>query len=102
MAGNLDDMWIDVSFGITPQGTVSDLKVVRKKGNTFWTKPLLAAIQNRRYTPGRVGDPNSIRLERYTYTSGWQDATGTHMAERSPAARVEYFDLSEPGAAVTN
>jgi hypothetical protein len=102
MAGNFDDLWIDVAFQIMPDGTVSNLKIADKRGDTFWMEPVLASIKQRRYTPGRPGDPNSTRLERYTYTSGWQVATGTHMLERSPEARVEYFDLSPEGGIAAN
>ena len=95
MAGNFDDMWIDVSFRITPEGRVSDAKIIRSKGDLFWTKPLMISIAGRRYTPGKHDDPSSVRTERYTYTSGYEGQTSTRMAMRSPKARVEYIDLSE-------
>lgn len=96
---SFDDMWVDVGFRVTPEGTVSELKVLRKRGDDFWAKPLLASIEGRRYTPGRREDPNSYRVERYTYTSAYEAKTGTHMAGRSPNGRVEYFDLSPMGIA---
>ena len=95
VAGNFDDMWIDVAFQISPEGRVTDAKIVRSKGDLFWAKPLMKSISLRRYTAGKVGDPASVRHERYTYTSGYEGQTGTRVGQRSPKARVEYFDLSD-------
>ena len=97
VSANFDDMWIDVEFSITPEGKVSDLKVARSRGDLFWAKPLLASIGGRRYTPARAGSPGSQRLERYTYTSGFEGMTDTRMKDRSPQPRIEYFDLSPTG-----
>lgn len=95
MAGNFDDMWADVSFSITPEGRVSDVKILRSKGNLSWTKPLLISINGRRYTPGKPNDPSSVRTERYTYTSGYEVQSGTRTPLHSPKARVEMIDLSD-------
>ena len=94
---DIDDMWVDVGFRITPEGKVSDVQVLHKRGDTFWARPLLASIGGRRYTPGRVNDPGSYRVERYTYTSAYERQTGSHMVDRSPNGRVEYFDMSPMG-----
>jgi hypothetical protein len=96
---NVEDMWIDVGFNITPQGTVSNLQVLRKHGDPGWAKPLLTSIQGRRYTPAEPSAPGSYRKERYTFTSGLQAGAGTHMAQHSPTPRVEYLDLSDISAA---
>ena len=93
----VEDMWIDVGFHITPQGKVSDAQILRSHGDTGWSKPLLASIAGRRYTPPRPGTAN-YRTERYTYTSGLEAATGSHQELHSPNARVEYFDLSDISA----
>lgn len=95
IAGNFDDMWMDVSFRISPEGRVTDAKIVRSKGDLFWAKPLMKSISMRRYTAGKPGDPSSVRTERYTYTSGYEGQTGTRVGQRSPKARVEFFDLSD-------
>ena len=98
VAGNFDDMWADISFRITPEGKVDDLRIIRSKGNLNWTRPLLISMAGRRYTPGRPKDPSSVRTERYTYTSGYEVQTGTRTAEHSPKARVEMIDLSDISA----
>jgi hypothetical protein len=97
MTGNFDDKWIDVSFRIRPDGRVEDLEIARQSADAAWADPLLASIRGRRYS---AGDGATYRLERYTYTSGFEhNTTGTHIAARSARARVEYFDLSEGIAA---
>jgi hypothetical protein len=98
MAGNFDDMWADISFHITPEGKVADVQIIRSKGNLYWTKPLLTSLSMRRYTAGKLGDPASVRTERYTYTSGYETQTGTRGQMHSPKARVEYIDLSDIAA----
>lgn len=89
--GNFDGMWIDVGFWVQPNGRVSDLKVLRNSGNKSWSEPLLKSIRGRLYAP--LEKP-SYRQERYTYTSRWEDQTGSHIKRRSPRARVEYLDLT--------
>ncbi|HEY0627844.1 MAG TPA: hypothetical protein VGD23_00790, partial [Sphingomicrobium sp.] len=99
---NYDDMWVDVAFRISPDGTVSDLRIARSKGDTFWAKPLLKSIGGRRYTPAKEGSPGTARLERYTYTSGYEEKSDSNMAGRSPNGRVEFIDLSAGGLTETN
>ena len=102
LSPSFDDMWIDVGFRITRAGEVADVKVLRSRGDIFWTDPLLASIRARRYTPGADNDPNSVRLERYTYTSRYEGTTGSRLADRSPQGRIEYLDLSAGGISVPN
>ncbi len=97
MSRNFEDMWIDVGFRITPDGAVSDLKLLRSRGDVYWAEPLLGSIRGRRYTPGVANSPASYRVERYTYTAGYEGKSDSRLAGRSPAARVEYLDLSTGG-----
>ena len=90
------DMWVDVGFHITPEGKVSDVQVLRSRGNLYWTKSLLASIAGRRYTA--PADGPVYRAERYTYTSGLEAGTGRHALQHSPLARVEYIDLTDLAA----
>jgi hypothetical protein len=92
IAGNVEDQWIDVGFWIQPDGRVSDMQIVRSDGSQGWAGPLLKSINGRRYST-TDGDEPTYRLERYTYTSGYEDRTGSRTRQRSPRARVEYFDL---------
>ena len=94
---NVDDMWIDVAFRIAPDGSVENVKILRSRGETYWTEPLLQSIRGRRYTPAPEGSAESFRKERYTYTAAWQKQSGSKMLARSPQARVEFLDLSKRG-----
>jgi hypothetical protein len=90
---NYEGRWIDVGFWVEPSGRVSDIEMLRKGGDSGWAAPLLKSIQGRIYAP--LADPaGSYRVERYTYTSLWQSVTGTRLRQRSPAARIEYLDLT--------
>ena len=90
---NVERMWVDVSFFVQPDGTVSDVEIVRSEKDTFWAKPLLASIQGRKYAPF-AGQRPYPRIERYTYTAGYEQLTGTRVPVRSPKTRIEYLDLS--------
>lgn len=90
---NYQGRWIDVGFWVEPSGRVGDVDVLRKGGDSSWSGPLLKSIEGRIYAP--LADPaGSYRVERYTYTSLWQSVTGTRLRQRSPAARIEYLDLT--------
>ena len=95
---NVEDMWIDVGFTISPQGRVEGLQVLRSKGSRAWAWPLLRSIEGRRYTPAVTGSKASVRRERYTFTSGLEPGSGTKAKRHSPNARVEYFDLTDIAA----
>ncbi len=99
---NVEDEWMDVGFRITPEGRVADLKVLRRSGDNGWAPPLLNSIAGRRYTPGKDNDRASMRVERYTYTSGLEKGATTRVAVHSPKGRVEYFDLTPMGIAAVD
>ncbi len=89
-----DDMengWIDVGFWIHPDGRVSDVEILRRGAEASWSRPLIRSIEGRRYS---VGAQPTYKIERYTYTSELFRGTGSRLAQRSAAARVEYLDLS--------
>ncbi len=89
---NFRDKWIDVGFWVMPDGRVTGLEILRHgTGVTSWSEPLLESIRGRVYSRGP--EP-TYRLERYTYTAGYMQATGTRMMQQSPRARVEYLDLT--------
>ncbi len=91
VAENYEGKWIDVGFWVMPDGRVADVEILRSGGDTVWPQPLLEAIRGRRYS---TGEQPTYRLERYTLTAPWEQATGTRIPQRSPAARVEYLDLT--------
>jgi hypothetical protein len=98
--GNLERLWVDVGFWVTPQGRVSELEILRSSGPTHWAEPVIKSIAGRLYSPAADGVMDgTYRIERYTYTAFLQAATGTRLRQRSSNARVEYLDLTaEPEA----
>jgi hypothetical protein len=102
-AHNFDDRWVDVGFWVTPEGRVSDMEILRSSGPTYWTKPLLASVEGRIYSPAPAGSiEGTYRVERYTFTSLWEDRTGTRLRQRSANARIEYLDLTADPAPRAN
>jgi len=99
--GNMEDEWIDLGFWIQPDGSVTGLEVIRGDGARDWAEPLLESIRGRRYSRAAGNEP-SYRVERYSYTSGYETRGGTHIMQRSPRARIEYFDLTEDSAPAGN
>jgi hypothetical protein len=91
---------IDVGFFITADGRVRDLEVVRHRGSPDWARPLLPSIRGRIYSTSADGMP-TYRLERYTYTAGRGQATGSRLSTRIGQPRVEYYDLSAEAAGET-
>jgi hypothetical protein len=91
------DMWVDIAFHITPEGRVADARITRNHGDTYWAQPLLKSLMGRRYTPADPTSPTSRRLERYTFTSGFERKTQSRSESHAPDTRVEFLDLSEAG-----
>ena len=93
---DFEDQWVDISFQITPAGTVSEAAILRKspKLSGDWVKPILVAVAARRYAPLETDSPGFLRVERYSFTASWTTLTGTHMRVRSPVPRIEVVDLS--------
>lgn len=93
LTDTFEDKWIDVGFWVQADGRVDDLQLLRRgRGAGGWEGPLLDSIGGRRYSPS---DRPTYRLERYSYTSTLHNtATGSHIPDRSPRARIEYLDLT--------
>jgi hypothetical protein len=89
---NVEDAWVDVGFWILPNGRVSGTEILRRGSDPAWARPVLDAIRGRIYA---VAAEPTYRLERYVYTAGYEQVSGTRMATRSPYARIEYFDLTD-------
>jgi hypothetical protein len=91
LTDNMENGWIDVGFWVSPEGTVSGVEILRHGAETSWARPLLDAMQRRRYS---TSPEATYRVERYTYTSALSQRSGTRLPMRSPVGRVEYFDLT--------
>lgn len=95
---DFENQWVDIGFWIGPEGRVTDADILRHS-NEFegdWPKPLVAAIEQRRYAPTKRGPEASstFRVERYTYTSRWTHVTGSRMRQRSARPDIEMLDLT--------
>jgi tetratricopeptide (TPR) repeat protein len=91
---DVEDVWIDVGFWVTPEGRVDEVEIIRSSGFTRWARPVLKSIAGRLYSPSPEG-AGQYRVERYSYTALWKsDSTGTRFRVRSPAARIEFLDLT--------
>jgi hypothetical protein len=91
LSDNFEDKWIDVGYWITPDGRVSGFEILRNHNDPDWADPLIVSIRGRIYTA--AAEP-TYRLERYTYTAGYRELTGSHIRRRTRAARVETLDLT--------
>jgi hypothetical protein len=115
--GTLIGQWADITFWVKPDGSVSDVDVLRggigglsgerkanPKFNPVWTIPLVNQIAGRRYTPlaTDANAPGVLRVERYTFTA-FQTPTQNSRLLSSGVPRYEMLDLStdpSPGAPV--
>ena len=94
--------WVDVTFVIDGDGRVSDVEVLRQSPalRNDWVDPVLKTVARRRYAP--VAVPVNLsgvrRVERYTMTAYWGEATGTNTRVRTGTPRLEMLDLTaDPG-----
>lgn len=98
-----EDKWIDVGFWVQPDGRVTDLEILRKRGETGWSKPLMKALGGRIYSATDAnGVEGTYRIERYSYTSFWDRRTGTRIRQRGADSRVEFLDLTANPEAASN
>jgi hypothetical protein len=88
---NMENGWIDVGFWVGPDGRVAETEILRRGADASWSLPLLTAIGGRRYA---AAPEATYKIERYTYTSAFQETTGSRLRARSPGARVEFLDLT--------
>jgi hypothetical protein len=107
-SGTLIGQWADITFWVKPDGTVSDVDVLRggigglsgprkpdPKFNPVWTIPLINQIAGRRYTPLTMDkdSPGIMRVERYTFTA-WLVTKTESRLPIAGAPRYEMLDMS--------
>ena len=93
------DQWVDIGFWVDPDGRVSDVEVLRGKGNQTWLKPVFTHLNGRIYAPlkkdGKDGTLGFYMIERYTLTSRFtNDTTGSRIRRREATPRIERLDIT--------
>lgn len=93
------DQWVDIGFWVNPDGRVSDVEVLRGKGNRTWLKPVFVHLNGRVYAPlkkdGNDGTPGFYMIERYTLTARFtNDTTGSRIRRREATPRIERLDIT--------
>lgn len=96
---NLERQWIDVGFSIQPDGSVTDVDVVRRSATYAgdWADRVLKSVRSRRYAPGATTAtslPSIQRLERYTLTARRVAPTGSRIAVPEADEVFEMVDLT--------
>ena len=82
---------------------IARVKRAAFRSDTYWAKPVLASIAGRIYSPSTGGNVDgTYRVERYSFTSLWEDRTGTRLRQRGANARIEYLDLTDEPAPQAN
>lgn len=89
--------WVDIGFWIRPDGQVDEAEILRGSPSRDWARPVLAAIEGRRYaaTDATPGDPGSYRLERYTHTAEEVIPKGSLIKRRAGAVLVRRLDITD-------
>ncbi|WCT73829.1 hypothetical protein PQ455_00940 [Sphingomonas naphthae] len=91
-------VWADVAFRVEPDGTVSDVQVLRTADNvaTPWLADELKRLSGRLYTPLPPGttSPNAERLERYSYTFAFVPGEKSRLRVRGSTPTIERLDLT--------
>ncbi len=97
---NVERQWIDIGFWITPDGGVRDIDVVRRSSKYAgdWEEAVTKSIGSRRYSASKVDatDREFYRVERFTLTAPYQNATGSRIRSRAASPVIELADLT-PG-----
>lgn len=95
---NLKRQWIDVGYSIQPDGTVTDVDVVRRSPiySGDWADRVMASVRSRRYAQSaNAANFGSIqRLERYTLTAKMTTTTGSRVATPEADEVFEMVDLT--------
>lgn len=95
-AGGEPIRWVDVSYLVRPDGRVTDVEILRGKGDRRWAAPYVAQIASRRYLPITLTDgrPGLYRLERLTRRAKLIVPTGSFIRQPAGQISVERQDLT--------
>lgn len=93
--------WADLGFMVNPDGSVSDVEVLRGNRDQNWLKPFLKAVEQRRYAPLRLepGSPGLYRVERLTWRAEREAAIGSLIKRPSGYQALETLDITRTATA---
>ncbi len=86
--------WADIGFMIKSDGYVDSPEVLRGRGGTGWTGPILEMIGKRQYSPAPGAATGIYRIERWTLTSNYITPTGSLIRGRYGDSHYEQIDLT--------
>jgi tetratricopeptide (TPR) repeat protein len=99
---SVEEDWADIGFAIGPDGHTQDAEVIRGSSRHGWTRPVLAQVRGRRYTP-RSGDedgPAVYRIERFSLRSTYATPTGSHVRRKAGRTELVSLDMSAPASSL--
>jgi hypothetical protein len=93
--------WADIGFWIRPNGRVEQVEVLRGSRTQRWTKYVVRAVAQRRYTPfmAEPGSEGRYKVERVTLTYDHQVPVGSLIRRRSGLPSFRFEDLRIEGGA---
>jgi hypothetical protein len=92
--------WADIGYMVAPDGHVSEVDVLRGKGNLRWTAPHVKCIAQRRYAPIALppGQPGVYRVERLTWSAKHIVPSGSLIKRAAGPRTLKVLDLTEVAA----
>lgn len=95
--------WADLGFMVNPDGSVSDVEVLRGNRDQAWLKPFVKAVEKRRYAPLRLepGSPGLYRVERLTWRAEREVPIGSLVKRAAGYQALETLDITRTAAAAS-
>lgn len=96
--------WADLGFMVNPDGSVSDVEILRGTRSQTWLKPFIKAVEGRRYAPLKLepGIPGLYRVERLTWRAEREVPRGSLIKQPAGYQAVETLDITRTTAAAAS
>jgi tetratricopeptide (TPR) repeat protein len=93
-------LWADIGFMVAPDGSVTDVEVLRGSRARGWLKPFLTAAGMRRYAPLDLpaGSPGVYRVERFTWRPELIRPIGSLVRQPAGEPGIEILDITRDAA----
>jgi hypothetical protein len=86
--------WADIGFTILADGTVDSPEILRGTRDSSWSRPIVAVIAARRYTPRPQNAAPLYRIERWTLTADYVVGVQSNIKLRAGTQRYAQLDLT--------